>query len=126
VLLGAVDASLAATGDQQRHAFSISQKYILRRGSVKGTAVLPDATLPAEVIVSVVAELPSSVSITFEIGKGRQLCLEINVHPEKYDECKLTLSLYRNFARWPASQILIRCGGSFHVFSMRAIWPYTD
>lgn len=125
VFLDVPDALLSTVGDvNEYHSFSRAQKYLMVPKAQGLCPLLPQGASVPEIVVSVKAELPSSVVMTFDLDQGREITLEGHVHPESYGTSRLTLTVHRNFAKWPGAHLMVRCeshGNNQHAYSRSGV-----
>lgn len=109
VFLDVPDALLSKMGAvDDQHNFSRSQKFVMVPKAQGLCPLLPQGASVPAILVSMKAELPSSVVITLDLDHGRIITLEGHVHPESYGTSRLTLAVHRNFARWPGANLMVR------------------
>lgn len=108
-LLGYRAGALLPAGEPERLPFAMRQRFALHAAASGRSALRPSGHLPATVPVEVTAELPSSVTLRFQLEGAREVQLSAHVQPATYDTASVTLVLRRNFRALPGSDLVLRC-----------------
>lgn len=111
MFLGITDARLYEVGEvDDRDTFSRTQRFLMVPSAQGVCPLLPQGSSVPTVMVTMIAQLPSSVAITLDLDAGRQIIVEGHVHPESYETSRLTMSVHRTFANWPGADFMVRWG----------------
>ena len=108
-LLGHRAGALLPAGEPERLPFATRQRFALQSTASDRAALRPSGHLPAVVPVEVTAELPSSVTLRFQLEGAREVQLSAHVQPATYDTAAVALVLRRNFRALPGSDLVTRC-----------------
>jgi hypothetical protein len=108
-LLGLHHGQLIAASPTHRLPFGIRQNFALKVNSSHRSVLLPFGKLPPIIPVEAVAELPSSLTLRFQLDHGQEIHLCCHVQPATYDTSTVTYVLRRNFFLLPGSNALIKC-----------------
>lgn len=109
VFLGVTDSQLSELGQvDDSDAFSRTQKLMMVPKTQGICHLLPQGSSVPAVMVTLKAQLPSSVAITFDLGEGRVIVVEGHVNPESHETSRLTMSAHRTFAQWPGAGFMFR------------------
>ena len=103
--LGVSCTIISASDTIDTDAFSATSQYSLQVDS-RHANLLMSSYLPPFIPVTVTMHLPSSMTVSFDLGEGRRLSLESHVQPRTFDSCTVHASLSRNFALWPGSNVV--------------------
>jgi hypothetical protein len=108
-LLGLHHGQLIAASPTHRLPFGIRQNFALKVNSSHRSILLPFGKLPPIIPVEAVAELPSSLTLRFQLDHDQEIHLCCHVQPATYDTSTVTYVLRRNFFLLPGSNALIKC-----------------
>lgn len=111
-IFGTIDPVMtanAAASDQAsaNDVWSVRRGYTVKCDS-RSLNLLHARDAPTEVAVTLTATLPSSVTLLFDAGRGRQLALEAHILPTQYEQSRVFYTLRRNYALWPGSDLVVR------------------
>ena len=101
IFLGLRSAHVLRSTAPQPSPYSVSQTFHLAAESSKSSLLNPLGKLPTTLTVGVKAEMPSSLTMTFHLGAEQRVQVALHVHPSGFDQSTVTLSLKRNFCKWP-------------------------